>query len=124
MLSFEPVSLQGGTEGTTNKVAAASESIEKDAIELGIISEVSDKRKNPSPKSKSYGDGEVDEKNTLLGLLEQVIPVDMDAGTNDVDQYATMKEVDELGFSMQEFRELDQKIRSADATQEEDQRFA
>ena len=35
-----------------------------------------------------------------------------------------MKDVDELGFSMQEFRELDQKIRSADATQEEDQKFA
>ena len=60
---------------------------------------------------------------TLPSLLEQVIPVDIDAGTNDVDQYATMKEVDELGFSMQEFWELDQKIRSADATQEEDQRF-
>ena len=85
MLSFEPVSLQGGTEAkaSTNKVAAASESIEKDAVELGIISEVSDKR--ASPKSKNYAAGDVDENNTLLGLLEKVIPVDMDAGTDDVD---------------------------------------
>ena len=83
MLSFEPVSLQGGTEANSNKVAAASDSIEKDAVELGIISEVSVKR--ASPKSKRDGDGEQDENKTLLGLLEQVIPVDMDAGTDDLD---------------------------------------
>ena len=48
MLSFEPVSLHGGAEVKSNKVAAASESIEKDAVELGILIDETDKRESPS----------------------------------------------------------------------------
>ena len=54
----------------------------------------------------------------MLGLLEQVIPIH-DAATDDFDKNTTMKVIDELGYSKQEFRDLNQKIRSADATQEE-----
>ena len=80
MLSFEPVSLHGGAEVKSNKVAAASESIEKDAVELGILSEGETVRASPVSKREAGAD----ENRTLLGLLEQVVPVDL-ASTNDAD---------------------------------------
>ena len=78
LLSFEPVTLQGGSEASSNKVAALNE-IEDDAKALGVVVE-SDARESPVSKREGA------ESTSLLGLLEQVIPI-AEADMNDVHDF-------------------------------------